>query len=192
MNAVTLDPAFVSQAAFRAAMDCFARPGDIRTLSAAAPSPLAPASAALIACLADYETPVWLDDTLAGAPAVAEWIRFQTGAPICAEPGVCAFALIGDSAAMPAFTDFAQGSEEYPDRSATVIVQVDRFAGDGFDLQGPGIKGTRHISAEPLPVDFAARLRANRDLFPRGIDLILVAADKVLALPRSVRLAEDV
>jgi alpha-D-ribose 1-methylphosphonate 5-triphosphate synthase subunit PhnH len=56
-------------------------------------------------------------------------------------------------------------------------------------MEGPGINGVRSLAAEPLPDDFADRLRANRELFPRGIDLVLVADDHVAALPRSIRIA---
>jgi alpha-D-ribose 1-methylphosphonate 5-triphosphate synthase subunit PhnH len=40
-------------------------------------------------------------------------------------------------------------------------------------------------------VDFAKRLRANRELFPRGVDLVLVAGAQVAALPRSVRVVSE-
>lgn len=192
MSAPAYDTAFASQAAFRALMDCLARPGEIRKLDGAgAPAPIAPATAALVRSLADYESPVWLDPGFAAAPAVAEWIRFHTGAPIVASPGDAAFALIADALTLPGFMQFAQGSEEYPDRSTTIIIQVERFAGPALVLQGPGIKATRAFAAEPLPHDFAQRLRDNRELFPRGIDLVFVAGREVAALPRSVRFAGE-
>jgi alpha-D-ribose 1-methylphosphonate 5-triphosphate synthase subunit PhnH len=188
MTALAASPAFASQAAFRALMDAFARPGEIKLLSGvAAPAPLAPATAALVQSLTDYETPVWLDGALAATPAVADWIRFHTGAPLVREPREAAFALIADPLALPEFTQFALGSEEYPDRSTTLIVQIAHFAGRAFTLQGPGIKGTRTLAAEPLPDDFAERLGGNRELFPRGFDLVLVAGNEMAALPRSVR-----
>jgi alpha-D-ribose 1-methylphosphonate 5-triphosphate synthase subunit PhnH len=184
------ETAFASQAAFRALMDCMARPGEIKTPGAVdAPAPMAPASAALLKSLADYESPVWLDPAFSKDPAVADWIRFHTGARVATRPGDAVFALIGD--AIPDFAQFAQGSEEYPDRSTTLIVQVERFSGAGFLIEGPGIKTTRSFSADPLPADFPVRMRANRDLFPRGIDLVFVAGDRIAALPRSVRLVEE-
>jgi alpha-D-ribose 1-methylphosphonate 5-triphosphate synthase subunit PhnH len=190
MTAHSLDSAFASQAAFRAVMECFARPGEIRTLDGvAAPAPLAAATAALIQSLADYETPVWLDPSLAGVAAVGEWIRFQTGAPLVKESRDAAFALIGNPHDLPDFSQFALGTEEYPDRSTTLIVQVERFAGHAIAIEGPGIKATRRLAAEPLPDDFAARLVANRELFPRGIDLVLVAGAQAMALPRSIRVS---
>jgi alpha-D-ribose 1-methylphosphonate 5-triphosphate synthase subunit PhnH len=42
------------------------------------------------------------------------------------------------------------------------------------------------FSAEPLAPDFPDRIAANRALFPRGIDVLLVSATSVAALPRSV------
>lgn len=197
MSAPAYDTAFASQTAFRALMDCLARPGEIRKLDGGnlgkdlAPAPMAPATAALVRSLADYESPVWLDPGFAAAPAIAEWIRFHTDAPIVANPGDAAFALIADALALPGFMQFAQGSEEYPDRSTTIIVQVERFAGPAFVLQGPGIKTTRAFAAEPLPDDFAKRLRDNRELFPRGVDLVFVAGHDIAALPRSVRFAGE-
>ena len=189
MTALSGNAAFASQAAFRAIMEAFARPGDIRRISAAdAPAPLAPATAALVQSLADYDTPVWLDPALA-VSAIADWIRFRTGAPIAGEPSHAAFALVGDAAALPDFALFAQGSDEYPDRSTMLIVQVARFSGPAFTLEGPGIKAKRQIAAEPLPADFAERCALNRELFPRGVDVVLVAGDQAVALPRSIRVS---
>jgi alpha-D-ribose 1-methylphosphonate 5-triphosphate synthase subunit PhnH len=192
MTAPVFDAAFASQAAFRAAMDCIARPGETRTLAGVeAPAPLAPATAALVKSLADYDSPIWLDAVFAAAPVVADWIRFQTGAPIVTDPRDAAFALINDARAIPNFASFAQGSEEYPDRSTTLMIQVKDFAGPHFTLAGPGIQTTRPFSAEPLPDDFAARMAGNRELFPRGIDLVLVAGHTIAALPRSVHIVEE-
>ena len=75
------ETALASQAAFRALMNALARPGEIGpVVGMTAPAPLAPAAAAIIVTLADYETPVWIDAYLAATPAIADWIRFQTGA----------------------------------------------------------------------------------------------------------------
>lgn len=184
--------AFDSQSAFRALMDATARPGTVKTLRGKnAPAALTPAAAAVIASLADYETPVWLDAALRGTPAVVDWIRFTTGAPLIDDPGEAAFALVADVSALPDFADFAQGSEEYPDRSTTVIVQIGRFAGASFSLAGPGLQSAHAFAAEPLPADFVERCAANRETFPRGIDLILVAGNDIAALPRSVRVSRN-
>ena len=94
MTALNPDSRLRRQAAFRALMEAMARPGEIRTLrGVTAPAPLAPATAALVQSLADYDTPVWLDRSLADTPEVAKWIQFHTGAPLVTDPGDAAFAL---------------------------------------------------------------------------------------------------
>jgi len=185
------DPALGSQAVFRTVMEALARPGLPRPLPSrlVVPPPLTPTAAAVALTLLDYETPFWLDRGLADAEEVASWIKFHTGAPQTADCARAAFAFVSDPAAMPAFDAFSPGSLEYPDRSTTLVVQVASFGhSEELKLSGPGIAGTRSFSALPLPPDFRARLIANRDIFPRGVDLILVSPDAVAALPRSIRI----
>jgi alpha-D-ribose 1-methylphosphonate 5-triphosphate synthase subunit PhnH len=187
-------PVLTSQAAFRALMDAFARPGLIQQLAAAVapPTPLSGTAAAVSSSLVDYETPVWLDAALTQSRAVADWIRLQTGARVIDDPKQAAFAFVADPMRAPAFDAFSLGTPEYPDRSTTVVLQVDEFGqGERLLLSGPGIADTCTFSARSLPSDFPARMAANRALFPRGIDLILVSADAVAALPRSVSLVPE-
>ncbi len=184
------EPALASQALFRAVMAATARPGTIHPLASmvASPSPLSAAAAAVALTLLDYETPVWLDPPLAQNREIAQWFKFHTGAPVTENPREASFAFVSEAALLPDFATFAQGSAEYPDRSTTLVVQVDHFGeGDALELSGPGIAGTRTFSAAPLPADFRLRLIANRALFPCGVDLILVSDNAVAALPRSVR-----
>ena len=108
---------------------------------------------------------------------------------VTSDPRQAAFAFIADAVHAPAFDGFSLGTVEYPDRSATLVLQVEGFGnGQRLLLSGPGIPDVRSFSAQPLPPDFHARLAANRALFPRGVDLILVSPDAVAALPRSVAL----
>ena len=184
------DPALASQAVFRTVMEAIARPGLPRPLPSglAVPPPLSKTAAAVALTLLDYETPFWLDQGLASAGEVAAWFKFHTGAPQTTDSAKAAFAFVSDLAAISSFDAFAPGSLEYPDRSTTLVVQVASFEhGNALALSGPGIAGTRRFSVQPLPPDFRARLVANRETFPRGVDLILVTQDAVAALPRSVR-----
>jgi alpha-D-ribose 1-methylphosphonate 5-triphosphate synthase subunit PhnH len=186
------DPVFQSQAAFRAVMDAMARPGTIHATpceALLAPVPLLPAAAAVALTLCDHDAPVWLDSPLAQAPGLAAWLTFHTGAPITGDLQRAAFAIIQNGATLPEFDRFALGTDEYPDRSTTLVVQVVGFSqGNGMILSGPGIPGSRPFAPYPLPADFAARWTANRMLFPRGVDLVLCSPDEVAALPRSTRI----
>ncbi|NVO16225.1 MAG: phosphonate C-P lyase system protein PhnH [Rhodoplanes sp.] len=185
------DPVLAAQATFRGVMDALARPGTIVPLidTIAAPAPLSAAAAAAALTLLDGDTPVWLDAPLAAQADVAAWLRFHTGAPIVSSPADAAFAIVADPERLPPFESFAIGSLENPDCSATLILQVRSFdAGAPLAVAGPGIADRAILRAAPLPNDFPARLVANRAMFPRGVDLLLVTGTAVAALPRSVTL----
>lgn len=185
------DQVVTAQTTFRAVMNATARPGSIHTLHhvPSAPEPLSRGAAALALALFDHDTPIWLDAALSEKPAVADWLRFQTGAPVTADPMEAAFALISSAANLPPLHLFNPGTPEYPDRSATLILQVDTFAtGSRIVLTGPGIRGRQLLQSAPLPDDLPAQLTLNRGLFPRGVDLLLVSSDSVAAIPRSVRI----
>ena len=120
---------------------------------------------------------------------MATFLRFHTGASLARSPSDAAFAAIADAAAMPPLSFFAQGTPDYPDRSTTLIVQVETLANDGWRLEGPGIRGSARLSAAPLPADFVDRLRANRAAFPCGVDIFL-ASDSDHRRPASQRARE--
>lgn len=189
-----VDPVHDAQGAFRAVLDALARPGTVQVLATrlVPPAPLTAELAAVALALADADAPLWLDASLAREPAVAAFLRFHTGAPVVADPAEAAFALVSDPARCPPFAAFAQGTPAYPDRSTTLVLALERLDGEtpGLRLSGPGIRGEARLAASPLPADLVARLRANHALFPRGVDLVLVAPGRVAGLPRSTRAAE--
>jgi alpha-D-ribose 1-methylphosphonate 5-triphosphate synthase subunit PhnH len=181
-----------AQSTFRKVMDAMARPGSIHTIesSAAAPVPLSPATASIALTLFDHDTPIWLGAPFAASEAVASWLRFNTSCPIVADQGQAAFALAGDMAALPPLESFALGTPDYPDRSTTLILQVASLTdGDALILSGPGIRGTATLRAAGLPKDLVEQLSGNRVLFPRGVDLLLIADHDIAALPRTTIVA---
>ena len=188
------DPVGASQTVFRALMDAMARPGTVHVLPdvTAPPAPLSASASALIATLADADTPVWLDAALTKTSAVRDWIVFHTGAPIVSNPSDAAFALVAAPQNLSALNGFALGTQEFPDRSTTIILQVSTLSdGVQLTLEGPGIKDQAQLAPEPLPQHFETQWRANRAAFPRGVDLILAAPGCVAALPRSTRLVRE-
>lgn len=181
-----------SQSTFRSAMNALARPGMIQRFPTelTPPAPLFPPAAALLLTLCDFETPVWLDPPLAASSAVVEFLRFHTGAAIVEAPGEAAEAVVSDPSRMPPLSAFAQGTPQYPDRSATLILSVQHMSANGWTLEGPGIRDRITFSAGPLPPDFTAQVRANRAQFPRGVDIFFVTQAEIAALPRSSRPTE--
>ena len=188
------NPVLSSQSTFRAIMDATARPGTVYALTetVAPPPPLSRGAGAMALALLDQDTPVWLDAALAAETEVAYWLRFHTRAPIVSESERAAFAILSDPERTLPFERFAPGTLDYPDRSATLILQIDSLEhGRELILAGPGIKGRSKLRATSLPADLPERLAANRALFPRGIDLLLVTQNAVAALPRSVTLVDE-
>lgn len=181
------DPVLDSQRTFRAVLQAMAEPGRRLPLDTGLepPAPLRPPAAAVALALLDYDTPVWLDGDV---PAVGDWLRFHTGCPVVADPAGAAFAIA--LAGWPALDALPAGTDAYPDRSATLIAQVDTLAGDGLRLTGPGIDGAAGFGFAPMPTGFVAAWTANMRLFPRGIDLILCDDTGVAALPRTCAVAE--
>ena len=79
---------------------------------------------------------------MSATPDVAKWLKFHTSAPVVADSSIASFALVGDPQSLPALDRFAFGSNEYPDRSTTLILQVESLTdGPVVELQGPGIDG---------------------------------------------------
>lgn len=186
------DPVLDSQRIFRGVMDAMAHPGRIVPLPPPPdpPGPLVPAAAAVALTLLDYETSLWLDAASSTGP-VAEYLRFHCGCPLVTSPGSAAFALLADAECLPGLDAFDAGSDEFPDRSATVIVQVAGLrAGTGHWLRGPGIDGARRLEIQGMPERFWSMCVENHARFPRGIDFILVADSRVVALPRTTLTAE--
>jgi alpha-D-ribose 1-methylphosphonate 5-triphosphate synthase subunit PhnH len=187
------DPVLQSQSAFRAVMDALANPGTVQDFAqpAATQGALTAELASTLLTLSDQDTPIWLADGLRDAAGIAPFVAFHTGAPIVREPGRAVFAFAGSAGELPRFDQFNLGTQEYPDRSTTIVLAVTALSG-GTELiiRGPGIKGHGHISPIGLPEDFVAQWADNRELFPRGIDLLLVADGAVLGLPRSTRISE--
>jgi alpha-D-ribose 1-methylphosphonate 5-triphosphate synthase subunit PhnH len=193
IGAAFADPVLQAQSTFRAILEALARPGTVQPLREAvdAPAPLSAGAAAIALTLCDHDTPVWLDAGLR-ANDVAEWLRFHCGCPLVENPRDAAFAFVGGIENLPPFEAFNLGTAEYPDRSTTIVLQVESFdEGINLALEGPGIRDRASFCAKPLPADIAERYSVNRALFPRGVDLLLATRTAVAGLPRSVRIVED-
>lgn len=169
-----------SARAFREILEAMARPGTIRTVAGAMPpAPLSVAAGVALLVLTDPTTRLHL----AGATdcaAVREWVAFHIGAPLtsCEEADFA----VGTWSALQPVSRFRIGQPDYPDRSATLIVEVDQLVNHGPVLTGPGIKTDTRLN---LPETTA--FRANRALFPLGFDALFTAGSQIAGLPRSTR-----
>lgn len=172
------EPAIQSAHAFRSVMEAMARPGTVQPIAGAQPpAPLSRAAGAVLLTLCDTDTPVFLAGD-ADCDAVRKWLAFHTGAP-CTGPSHCMFAVGAWDDLMP-LSAYPIGTAQYPDRSATLIVECEELEASGATLTGPGIAKSAALSLPDI-----GSFQANHALFPLGLDFILTAGDEVAALPRT-------
>jgi len=188
------DLAVQSAHAFRAIMKAMARPGRVLEIGAdlEAPEPLLASTAAVALTLCDFQTPIWLAPDL-DIDKVVHYLRFHAGAPITSEPDKAQFLFATLEQMPPALPLLMQGTHEYPDRSATLVIQVPGFSSDAVKLSGPGIHDREPFGVVGLGASFWTAMADNHARFPVGIDVIFAAPGLVAALPRSteIRLLES-
>lgn len=183
------DPVHDSQRIFRSLLTALAHPGRAVDLMPApeGPLPLDPATTAAALTLLDGDTPLWLD-WIADTPPLRAWLKFHCGCAIVQRSEAAAFALVTDPANMPRLASFAQGVDQYPDRAATLLLQVPSLeGGPAVTLSGPGIRDTAVIAPFGLPEWFWNDWRLNAAQFPLGVDIFLTCGEAVIGLPRSIR-----
>lgn len=174
------DPAIDAARIFREVLQAMARPGRIARITGVSPPPgLSPAAASVLLTLADETTPVHLAGACDNA-AIRDYLCFHTGAPIAGRADA-AFAL-GNWEALAPLAGYPLGSDEYPDRSATLIVELPALTAVGARLTGPGIRTHAQLSLPEID-PFIANARH----FPRGLDFIFTSGDAIAALPRTTR-----
>lgn len=168
---------------FRAIMNAIARPGRIEAVDGATPpAPMSVAAGVMVLTLCDPDTGLHLAGSH-DTPDIRAWVQFHTGAPIV--PAEDADFAIGNWDALAPLTAYAIGTPEYPDRSATLIVEMDALSTSGATLTGPGIKDTARLS---LPETEA--FQRNALLFPLGLDFFFCADTRLASLPRTTKVTE--
>lgn len=184
------DPVQDSQTLFRTLLKAMSEPGLIRQIEQPerAPGPLSLAGWAVALGMLDADTPLWLSRSLMQDSALSSNLRFHCQSPLTACAAEADFAL-ALAAELPELASFNQGCAEYPDRSATLIIQVEGISDEpDWTLTGPGIESERGLTIGGLPQAFTEQLIASRRRFPLGVDCIFVCADQLVALPRSTQI----
>ena len=181
------DPVHDSQRSFRCVLDALCRPGRVFTM----PVPLTPppglshSQCAILLGLADQDTPIWLPPTLYDGLA-GQYLRFHCGCPLTDDLADAQFAVLGGLAQLPAHSALRLGEPAFPDRSTTLIVEVNELSASGpIRLTGPGIPDARSISVGGWTRYTTGFLQQNRAAFPLGVDIIFTNGAELMALPRS-------
>lgn len=182
--------AVASANAFRQILDCMAKPGHVSELETGwdVPAPLYLTTATLLLTLCDFQSSIWLSSEFSHHP-VLEFLKFHTGAPLAKEAATSAFAVVSAQSGLPRLSEFSQGTHEYPDRSTTVVIQVEGFQADAVVLSGPGLKHPATFGVEPLGAKFWSEMVANHQQYPLGVDVIFASPSHIACCPRSTKIA---
>ncbi|HUG21290.1 phosphonate C-P lyase system protein PhnH [Piscinibacter sp.] len=190
-----------AQQTFRTLLDAMSRPGRMESLpesaiegivppeSALAGRPMSVGTAALMLTLLDAETTVRLAGSLVSSAALS-YLRFHTGVRSAWLEELAAFtAARAADVDASLWTRLDLGSDEVPQRGATLVVEVDDLGtGTRLWLRGPGIESVQPLAVAGLPRDFWLWRTRLQSLLPRGIDLVLVCGARIAAIPRSTRI----
>jgi phosphonate C-P lyase system protein PhnH len=130
--------------------------------------------------LLDGDTRVWLSPSLATAVAHAS-LQFHTSCPITHDPSEADFIFVGNVNEQPDWSSLRHGEAEFPDLSATVILQVPGIEvvepsapnvapnvapSSTWELRGPGIEHTRLIRLQHEPEDHWPEARVDSGALP--------------------------
>lgn len=187
-----------SQAVFRQALHALSHPGLIVpvTLDCAIPEHANPVSAVLLLTLLDADSRLWLSPSLLQSDA-ANWIVFHTSCSIVQSPSDADFAWVAHISELPALKDFNPGTDEYPDHSTTIVLDVSGLSAQpvtpsALTLRGPGIEHQHQLVIASLPPDQLASLVAqwqvNHAQFPTGVDMFVADANCLVGLPRTTHI----
>ena len=180
------DSVHETQRMFKGLLEALAHPGQIYspTVALAPPNGLTPLCAAACLTLMDLETTVWLQPSLPSS--VKNWLRFHTGCRFSDSPAAATFAVISDAFSQPELKAFSWGSAEDPEKSTTLLIQVEDFSlGKAQQLSGPGIMKSVAL-APALPEIFWHQWAHNHSAYPQGVDCFLFTQRSVVGLPRTV------
>ncbi len=186
-----------AQGCFRVLLDAMSHPGRVLPLPAATLAALQPPPglgiglAALLLTVLDGETRVALLGRC-DSEAARHWLRFHTGVACSGDASGTSFAAVhADEVRAGLWSQLPRGTDTEPQLGATLLVQVPMLAEvagwESLALRGPGIADVQRLHVDGLPRSFwAERIALERDR-PRGIELVLVAGDRIAAIPRSTR-----
>ncbi len=186
-NQATMNNSRQSARAFRVILDAMARPGKISQLPLVIDDsePAFATSMTALLSLGDHLTSIYLAVEFR-RPEIERLLRFHTGSQLVQDRSLCDFAVLTATEAESGLELWKRGNPEYPDQSATIIIQTTSLTqGHAVEFSGPGIQSTATVRiANITPSFWKARAEVNA-VTPLGIDMIFVSPREILGCPRS-------
>ena len=185
------DPIFNGQHHYRRLLDAMARPGKIVSLDDVSISPpLGWSAAAMLVgfTLLDREVSFW---NLLLDQGLKNYLSHQTGA-VYAEVELADFVFWQGHVPFSKNKSIKSGTLEYPEDSATLILQVDEVSEHAIEnslgviMTGPGIKHDHTRFIKGLHPDNLMLIQQINAEYPLGVDLFLAdRKNQVMAISRT-------
>lgn len=164
------------QTVFRQLMRAFSFPGRIETLVNGE------ALTQTLATLVDREA------TLTDPQNLLDALTLQRLQAHMTKPEHAQF-IVADGSQSPTFEP-SLGTLESPEFGVTILLKVTALGeGIGLQLTGPGIASTQALAVSGLDSVWLERRQVWNEDFPLGVDLILIDANSIVALPRTTSAA---
>ncbi|MEQ6970455.1 phosphonate C-P lyase system protein PhnH [Pectobacterium polaris] len=183
-------PVFGTQLCFRKIVKAMSEPGSLVTVpNVSGLESMSSATAATLLTLTSHTTPLFIDPKI-GNPLLLRTLCLHTNVPIATTLDGADFVLLSGNRFSYDLMALSCGSEVEPEKSTTVIVEVEGMHdGPCLKLTGPGIKTHRIISPR-LPVSVRDYLCNRPHAFPTGLDFLFTSGKKLFAIPRSTHVEE--
>lgn len=180
MRSLGVDSVHDTRGTFRAVLTAMSRPGTVQR------APVDPADRAVVVTLVDHEVGCYTEDTEL-EDALGREGRLD------ARPLPEAAVVHVDGSTDGRIVEARRGTLREPSDGATVVYRVGGIVegaatGDrtiGLALSGPGVPGSRSLAVAGLPAEEVEAIAEAQSEYPRGVDVVLTAGDRVAAIPRS-------
>ncbi|WP_420548153.1 phosphonate C-P lyase system protein PhnH [Curvivirga sp.] len=186
------DPVHSSAEVFRVLAKVMSEPGTVEELTEICghPDELLKAASAAILTLADMDTSLYLSSEL-DSPISRGFLTLHTGVKIVDSANQADFVIATQDTDISQYQDLPVGDPQYPDQSATLIIQVSNIRGSKkVTLNGPGIENIKQVQMPDLPDSFFSWRDMKNSLYPCGIDIIFASNTELMAIPRTTKLED--
>ncbi|BBG30392.1 phosphonate C-P lyase system protein PhnH [Zymobacter palmae] len=184
------DSVIGTQHCFRRVAVAMSEPGTrVQVPDVAGTNTVSAAASAVLLTLTSHDTPLFIDPSF-DDDALIQLLKLHTNPPLVTNPQEAQFALLNGREGVCDPSAFFCGTDEAPERSATLIVDVEQLTSfHELMLTGPGISTYRVISPV-LPLALEGYLCSRPHAFPLGIDVIVTSGDELIAIPRTTQVEE--
>lgn len=186
-----------SQNIFRQVLNSFSRPGiafDINPRVKSSASVTYSIGVSLLLALMETGSVLYTPGELIDSN-LSNFLKFHTGCKLTTIANQAHYIWVQDPQCLPSLSSCALGSVEYPEKSSTLIIEVESFKSPtqlsaNHTWHGPGIKEGIDLEIMGLNDSFWKERQEIRLLYPCGVDIIFCTATQIVALPRSTRVGE--